>query len=134
MPFINIENNKCPICLVNNLSWNLKYSKTQMEMFKCGHGTCKQCYRQMQDINRKCGKGFSCPLCRAHEQIHTIGFNTTNKGKWITFAEWYLDFEIYIMSGVANNILQNTVFGKQLLRITKTLEQNNKPIKMKRIK
>ncbi len=73
---INIENNTCPICLQEDLSWNLNYSKTQIEMFKCGHGTCKVCYQQMQQTNREQNKCFSCPLCREDEQQHTIGFLT----------------------------------------------------------
>jgi len=124
MSFINIENNSCPICLTENLSWNLEYYKTQMEMFKCGHGTCKQCLNKMQQQNFKCGNSFSCPLCREHEQQHTSGFFTNNIGKWTTFAEWYNEFEIYIKSGLANNIIRNSVFGKQLLRI---MGRNSQP-------
>ena len=119
MSLINRKNNTCPICLTDNLSWNLNYSKTQMEMFKCGHGTCKRCLQTMQQVNRTCEKSFSCPLCREHEQQHTTGFltMTNNVGKWTTFAEWYNEFEIFITSGLADNIIRNSVFGKQLLRI-----------------
>ena len=119
MSLINIENNTCSVCLTENLSWNLHYSKTQMEMFKCGHGTCKECYRKMQQKNIRKNRHFSCPRCGGHEQLHKISFitNTTNIGKWTTFAEWYSEFEIYIQSGLANNIIKNSVFGKQLLRI-----------------
>ena len=120
MSLINRKNNTCPICLTDNLSWNLNYSKTQMEMFKCGHGTCKGCLQTMKQLNRKQGKSFSCPLCRGDEQQHTTGFLTTtnNVGKWTTVAEWYNEFEIFINSGLADNIIRNSVFGKQLLRIT----------------
>ena len=45
---IKINNNTCPICLTSGLSWNLKYSVTQMEMFKCGHGLCKTCYKELK--------------------------------------------------------------------------------------
>ena len=126
MSLINRKNNTCPICLTDNLSWNLNYSKTQMEMFKCGHGTCKQCFQKMQQMNRTCEKSFSCPLCREHEQQHTTGFLTKNVGKWTTFAEWYNEFEIYIKSGLANNIIRNSVFGKQLLRLNGLHARKNK--------
>ena len=119
MSLINIKNNICPICLTENLLWNINYSKTQMEMFKCGHGTCKTCLKKLQQENRQENRGFSCPLCRGDEQQHTIGFFTERTQKWTTFSEWYNDYEIYITSGVANNVLKNTIFGKQLLRLIK---------------
>ena len=86
-------------------------------MFRCGHGTCKSCYIKLQNG----AIGFSCPLCRGHEQLYTTGFLTENTAtmKWTTFAEWYNDYEIYITAGVAKNIIKNSVFGKQLLRLYK---------------
>lgn len=87
-----------------------------MEMFKCGHGTCKDCYRKIAP-STGCLLSFSCPLCRGDEQQHTIGFLTGETGNWTTFAEWYSEFEVYIKSGVANNIVKNSTFGQQLLRL-----------------
>ena len=57
-------NNKCPICLTEGLKWNLNIIKSDMHMFKCGHGICKTCYKQMQQTNRSENLCFSCPLCR----------------------------------------------------------------------
>ena len=106
---IRIKNNTCPICRVNELEWNLEYSKTQMEMFKCGHGTCKECYRQIQKLNLKQCKPFSCPQCKI----------VYMREKNIRFAEWYNEHEIFIKTGSANNMLLNTDFGNQLIRIMK---------------
>ena len=111
---IHIENNTCSICLQEGLSWNLNYSKTEMEMFKCGHGTCKNCYKKMKTEN-----SFSCPLCRGDEQQYKIGFLTQTVNKWTTFSEWYDEFDIFIKSGTANNIIKNTTFGQQLYRLMK---------------
>lgn len=127
MSLINVENNTCPVCRIENLSWNLHYSKTQMEMFKCGHGTCKECYKQLQQLNRKQGKSFSCPRCGEREQQYRSGRLFSNESKsWTTFAEWYDDWHEYIKMGIANNIVKNTVFGKQLLRIQLTLKASHK--------
>ena len=115
---ININDNQCPVCLTDGLSWNLNHGVSQMEMFKCGHGTCKDCYRKIAP-STGCPLSFSCPLCRGDEQQYTIGFLTEGIGKWTTFAEWYSDFELYIKSGVAKNVVKNSTFGKQLLRLMK---------------
>ena len=95
-----------------------------MEMFKCGHGTCKDCYRKMVSSGG-CSNGFSCPLCRGDEQLHSIGFLTEETSKWTTFAEWYSEFEIYIQSGFAKNIVKNSTFGKQLLRLVRESRKSN---------
>jgi hypothetical protein len=106
MSLITVKNNECCICHEINLSWNLIYSKSHVEMFKCGHGTCKKCYNRMQQSNQLDNKCFSCPLCRAGEQEHTIGFMSSKTEKWTIFAEWYNDFEVYIKSGNANNVIK----------------------------
>ena len=116
---IQITDNQCPICMKENLVWNLNYDKTQMEMFKCGHGTCKACYKQLQQTNRSQSKSFSCPLCRGDEQQHTIAFFAKKTETWTTFAEWYGDYEFYIKNGLANNVVRNSTFGKQLLRLVR---------------
>ena len=113
---IHNTNNECPVCLTGGLKWNLKHSISQMEMFKCGHGTCKDCYLKIAPYNR-CSLGFSCPLCRGDEQHHTTGGLWGETGSWTTFAEWYSDYELYITSGVAKNIVKNSTFGQQLLRL-----------------
>jgi len=117
MCYITKKNNKCPICLVNGLSWNVRYAKTHMEMFKCGHGTCKQCYKQIQILNKKKGINFTCPLCREYDHEYRSSFFTSSLKSWVTFDEWYDDYEIYINTNVTSNIIKNSVFGKQLLRI-----------------
>ena len=134
MSLIIIENNTCPMCFRKELSWNLHYSKTQMEMFKCGHGTCKQCYRQMKLLNIKQGKSFSCPQCGEHEQLYRSGRLFTNDTKsWTTFAEWFDDWHEYIKQGLVNNVVKNTVFGKQLLRIIKEVKASQKKIKLDKV-
>ena len=102
---IHVNDNSCPICLEDSLSWNLKYCKTKMEMFKCGHGTCKDCYKQLIIKNAEQNVCFSCPLCKEDEQKYSIGFFTEKRGTWITFDDWYSEFEPYIKSGLANNIV-----------------------------
>ena len=101
-------------------------------MFNCGHGTCKECFKHLQQNLITQNISFSCPLCREHEQPHTTGFLTTRTDKWTTFAEWYNDFEVYINSGVANNVVKNSSFGKHLMRLIKESKPNkSKPNKSK---
>lgn len=113
---IHVNNNKCPICLTDDLPWNLNHTLSKMEMFKCGHGTCKYCYHKMVS-STECSLSFSCPLCRGNEQPYKLGVLSDDVSKWTTFAEWYSDFEIYIKAGVANNVVQTSTFGQQLLRL-----------------
>ena len=113
---IHIENNQCPICLKNDLVWNLNISKSDMQMFKCGHGTCKDCYRKLKNQQEDQQEKFSCPSCK----IYTIG-NT-----WTTFSEWYGEYEIFIKAGSANKLVKNTSFGKQLLRLIKESRKSGK--------
>ena len=117
MCYITKKHNKCPICLVENLSWNIQYKKTQMEMFKCGHGTCKQCYQSLLFHNKKKGICFRCPQCREYDKEYRCSFFTRSLQSWTTFSEWYDDYEIYINSSAGNNIINKSVFGKQLIRI-----------------
>jgi len=81
-------------------------------MFKCGHGACKSCFPKLKD------KGaFQCPMCREEGQRHYI--NMDGSQEWITFSEWFGEYEIYIMNGYAKNVIRNSNFGKQLLRLKK---------------
>ena len=125
---IHIENNQCPICLQSGFLWDLNHCKSQVEMFKCGHGTCKDCYQQMYRTNQMVGTCFSCPLCRGDEQQYNSQIMTTQTGAWVTFAEWYSDYEIYIRSGLAKNVVHNSVFGQQLLRL---IRENKKATNQK---
>lgn len=115
--------NTCPICLTEDLDWHVDISKSDMQLFKCGHGTCKACYvKLLTSIEER----FSCPLCRGGRQPYYTGFlaGKTGTEKWTTFAEWYNDYEIYIDAGLANNICKNSAFGKQLLRLHRELRRN----------
>ena len=38
------------------------------------------------------------------------------------FDEWFNEFEIYIMSGCAKNVVKNSPFGKQLIRLKKSVK------------
>tara|TARA_Y100000591_G_C21667302_1_gene611038 strand:- start:77 stop:427 length:351 start_codon:yes stop_codon:yes gene_type:complete len=107
---IHIENNICPICYTDNLKWNLDINKSQMHMFKCGHGCCKNCYPKLIEKT-----AFQCPICRMNGQKHYI--NMENNNEWKTFAEWYNEWEIFIINGYAKNIIKNSNFGKQLIRL-----------------
>lgn len=108
---LHITNNTCPICLDENLNWNLNIEISDMELFKCGHGVCKECYQKMK--NRK--EEFRCSLCRDSGQTHTINFHKLST--WNTFSEWYEEWEIYIKTGNAKNVIKNSSFGKQLIRL-----------------
>ena len=116
---IHIKNNKCPICLNENLSWHINISKSDMHMFKCGHGTCKSCYTKLNNS----AKQFACPLCREPGQAFGVAdvnlYQENGRCEWKTFAEWYNEYEIYIKSGAAKNVINNTTFGLQLKRLSK---------------
>lgn len=119
---IHIKNNECPICLEKNLGWDLDICKSDMHMFKCGHGTCKACFNTMRSTTQ----GFSCPMCRDTGQEHYLNFMSNRQGMWLTFAEWYNEYEIYIKAGAAKNIIYNSSFGKQLLRLAKESRKKKK--------
>lgn len=53
MPLIIKGDNECPICL-ENCSF-----PEQIELFECGHGTCRECYEKMMKR-----PPFKCPSCR----------------------------------------------------------------------
>lgn len=124
MPVIHLKNNECPICLETDKNWNINIYKSDMHLFKCGHGTCKCCFNKL----RATESGFSCPLCRDEGQKYYLNFQSNQQGMWLTFAEWYSEYEIFIKSGSANNIIHNTMFGKQLLRLIKE-SKNKKKLK-----
>ena len=113
--FVKIEDNECPICLEKELCWNVDICKSDMHMFKCGHGTCKSCFNKMRSTK----PGFYCPVCRTGGQEHYLNFMSNRRGMWLTFAEWYHEYEIYIKSGTARNIIYKSSFGKQLLRLVR---------------
>jgi len=119
--WVHITDNTCSICLTENLKWHIDICKSDMQMFKCGHGTCKSCYVKLKNVSAE----FSCPLCRSQSQLHNTGFLTSKTEKWTTFEEWYNDYEIYIKAGAANNIIRNTAFGKQLMRLYKENKRKN---------
>ena len=122
---IHINNNDCPICFEKNLKWNIDIGKSDMHMFKCGHGTCKSCFIKLKNLQ----EDFSCPCCRAGEQLYYKGFSLEEKCKWTTFSEWYNEYEIFIKAGSANNVVHNSIFGKQHLRLireNRKIKQNLK--------
>jgi hypothetical protein len=116
---VHIYNNICPTCNKNNLTWNLKYSVSQMEMFKCGHGTCKKCYQ-------KTCTNFTCPVCNKGPLLQSAELMTSKVEKIATFNDWYSQFAIYIENGIAQNIVKNTLFGQQLLRLIKEAKKVKK--------
>ena len=116
---ICICNNKCQNCSKDNLSWNLRYSNSDMELFRCGHGLCKDCYCLIKD-------NFSCPICGDQGQLHNGENGNYELEKWKTFHEWYGDYGLYIESGMAQNIIKYTSFGKQLLRLIKDAKKKDK--------
>ena len=126
---IHIENNECPICLDENLEWNLNICKSDMHMFKCGHGTCKSCFIKLKNSR----EDFRCPCCYATEQVHYAGFQSETTEKWTTFSEWYNDYEIFIKAGSAKNVIKNTTFGKQLLRLVKESKKIKKQEKLEKL-
>ena len=68
---IHVKDNQCPICLTDNLCWNLDIQKSDMQMFKCGHGTCKSCYTKWKTSKTE----FTCPTCREIGQSYSNGFD-----------------------------------------------------------
>ena len=119
---IHISGNECPICLTEDLNWNINICKSDMHMFKCGHGTCKSCYIKLINTTKE----FACPCCRTNEQYYYNSICSIETNKWTTFSEWYSEYEIYIKTGTANNVVKNSSFGKQLLRLIKENRKNKK--------
>ena len=123
---INIEGNTCPICLISDLNWNLHINKSDVHMFKCGHGTCKSCFIKLNNSSSQ----FKCPLCREEGQkykslIPDINDTPSYEIKECkTFAEWFDTYEIFITSGAFRNGLKHTNFGTQLIRLIKQSKQN----------
>lgn len=113
---ICICNNKCPKCCKDNLSWNLFYSSSDMELFRCGHGLCKDCYHLIKD-------DFLCPVCGDMGQLQNSSNGHLELQNCKTFHEWYGDYGIYIESGAGQNIIRYTSFGKQLLRLIKAAKK-----------
>ena len=112
---IHISGNECPICLTEDLKWNIDIYKSDMHMFKCGHGTCKSCYKKLINTTKE----FACPSCRTDEQYYYNRFCSREINKWTTFSQWYSEYEIFIKAGAANNVVKNSIYGKQLIRLIK---------------
>ena len=115
MSLIQILDNQCPICLNDGLKWHLNIDHSDVYMFGCGHGCCKDCFTKL-----KSKEAFICPCCRENGVHFTVSFLGGQKHKWVTFDEWYNEFEIFIKNGQAKNIIKNSPFGKQLLRLKKS--------------
>jgi hypothetical protein len=122
---IHIKNNECPICMTEDLDWNINIHRSDMHLFKCGHGTCKSCFNSLRSTT----VGFCCPLCRDSGQQHYLNFQSNKQGMWLTFAEWYSEYEIFIKAGAANNVVHNSSFGKQLLRLIRESKKQKKRTK-----
>lgn len=116
---IHLFDNDCPCCSKKGLSWNLSYSKSQMELFRCSHGTCKDCFPKIQD-------DFECPVCLDKGQSYSSNNLSESTKVWKTFDDWYGDYRVYIESGMANNVVRHTNFGRQLLRLIKENKDINK--------
>ena len=118
---IHIKGNNCPTCPAEDLCWHLDIEKSDVHMFRCGHGTCKKCYNDWKATK----SDFTCPICRETGQLHTTGRAQDPLDIWDTFAEWYNQFDTFIKAGAADNIIRNTRFGKQLLRLVREQKQAN---------
>ena len=92
-------------------------------MFKCGHGTCKDCFTKLRNSEAE----FSCPMCREAGVSHSVHILEQNTEKWITFAEWYNEFEIFITAGCGKNVVKNSAFGKQLMRLIRETKKKKVP-------
>lgn len=126
---IHICGNSCHACSKQNLKWSLNYGKSDIEMFQCGHGQCKECYRNNKVPNEE----YLCPICGIGELEYKNGFTKDSPiSKWATFAEWYNNYDIYITSGMANNILRHTIYGRHLIRLMKESQETHNPNKSSR--
>ena len=122
---IHIKNNECPICMTEDLDWHIDIHRSDMHLFKCGHGTCKSCFNSLRSTT----VGFCCPLCRDSGQQHYLNFQSNKRGMWLTFAEWYSEYDIFIKAGSANSVVHNSSFGKQLLRLIRESKKQKKRTK-----
>ena len=93
MSLIQLFRNQCPVCFEENLSWHYNAKKSQLDVFKCRHYTCKECYLKMQDR-------FSCPICRSKGQKYLRTFGVVADRPWNTLDEWRLAFQGYIPDNI----------------------------------
>lgn len=68
--------NTCSICynsafFSRNLSQRLHETLPAMELFKCGHGMCKNCWNQMKTSSTD----MKCPFCRKDYVSRVANFN-----------------------------------------------------------
>ena len=65
--------------------------------------------------------------CREAGVSHSVHILEQNTEKWITFAEWYNEFEIFITAGCGKNVVKNSAFGKQLMRLIRETKKKKVP-------
>lgn len=89
MSLIQLSDNMCPICFDEDLKWHYNAQKSQVEVFKCNHFTCKDCYQKMK-------RDFCCPLCRTEGQYYIKTIGVVADKPWNTLDEWKIHFHIYL--------------------------------------
>lgn len=89
MSLIQLFNNKCSVCFEENLKWHYNSQMSQVEVFKCNHFTCKNCYQKMKS-------SFRCPMCRAPGQKYLQTFGVVADKPWNTLDEWKKTFHNFL--------------------------------------
>ena len=89
MSLVQLKNNLCPVCYKDNLYCHYNSNKSNVEVFECGHFTCKECFLKIKldfkcPICRHCGgefktltdwcRGYQIALVKNPDRIYTSGF------------------------------------------------------------
>lgn len=107
MAFIQLVGNTCPICYKENLKWHYNSRLSQVDIFKCQHFTCKDCYQKIK-------YNFCCPLCREEGQYYLQTFSIVSSTPWNTLDEWKSDFINFLPNSLNSDIsrIPKSKFGK----------------------
>lgn len=131
MSLIQLFGNQCPICFKEDLNWHYDFGKTNVEVFKCLHYTCKDCYQKIK-------QNFSCPICRTKGQKYLQTFGVIADNPWNTLDEWKEDFNSYIPNNINCNVnrIPKSTFGIIYADLIKKAQQyivNKRKLKQEKI-
>ena len=128
MSLIKLFNNECPICFTKNLNWHYNANLSEVDVFKCNHFTCKNCYQKLK-------YDFNCPICRAEGQFYLKTFGVINEKPWNTLDEWKNDFSSFLPHSINCDInrIPKSSFGVVYSNLMLLAQNYIKNKKMKKL-